>query len=67
MAPHSLSRGCGIRAALIHRKECSHEAQALLRRAPRADQGEAMGGERAGATKIKRVSGDRAWPPYLVT
>ena len=67
VAPRSPSGGCGIRAALIHRKEHSQEALALLRRAPRADQGEAMGGERAAATKIKHVSGDRAWPPYLVT
>lgn len=67
VALHSLSRGCGVRAALTHRNECSHEAQALLRRAPGADQGEAMGGERAAATKIKHVSGDRAWLPYLVT
>ena len=52
VAPHWLSRGWGIREALIHKKECSHEVCVLLRRASRADQGEATRGERAAAKKI---------------
>lgn len=43
----------------------------LLRRASRADQGEATRGKRAAAKKkiiiIKRVLRDTAWLPYLVT
>lgn len=39
----------------------------LLGRASRADLGESIGGKRAAATKIKRVLGDTAWLPYLVT
>lgn len=38
-----------------------------LGRASRADLGELIGGKRAAATKIKRVLGDTAWRPYLVT
>lgn len=68
VAPHWLSRGWDIREALIHKKECSHEVCVLLRRASRADQGEATRGERAAAKKkIKRVLRDTAWLPYLVT
>lgn len=64
--PHLLSWGRGIRAALIHKKDCSQEAPVLLRRATRADLGEAIGRETAAATKIKRVLGDTVWLPYLV-
>lgn len=37
--PHLLSSDWGIRAASIHKKECSHGAYVLLRRASRADWG----------------------------
>lgn len=53
-APHWLSRGWDIREALIHKKECSHEVCVLLRRASRADQGEATRGKRAAAKKKKK-------------